>query len=155
MFAGLISFLGGSVFRMIWGELSSWITKKQDHAQEIERMKLESALEAQRYERDMARLKLQSELAVKEVVVQTDAALQKISADAWGNAVEAVGRTTGIKFIDVWNGIIRPFLATMAISLIVAEVVRSGFVLTEWDRELMGAILGIYVADRTMSKIGK
>ena len=155
MFSALISFLGGSVFRMIWGEISSWVTKKQDHAQEIERMKLESSLEAQRHVRDLERLRLQSDLGVKEVVVKTDAEMQRISADAWLDAVRSVGRTTGIKFIDVWNGIIRPLLATLAIALIVAEAVKNGFILSDWTRELVGAILGIYVADRTLSKKGK
>ena len=41
MFSALFSFLGGSVFRMIWGEVSSFIEKRQEHAQEIERMRLQ------------------------------------------------------------------------------------------------------------------
>ena len=32
MFATLISFFGGSVFRMLWGEISSFMNKKQDYA---------------------------------------------------------------------------------------------------------------------------
>jgi hypothetical protein len=30
----ILSFLGGSVFRMLWGEISSWMNKQQDHAHE-------------------------------------------------------------------------------------------------------------------------
>lgn len=32
MFSALFSFLGGSVFRMIWGEVANFVQKKQDHA---------------------------------------------------------------------------------------------------------------------------
>ena len=39
MFSALFSFLGGSVFRMVWGEVSTWVTAKQDHAHENEKMK--------------------------------------------------------------------------------------------------------------------
>jgi hypothetical protein len=46
-------------------------------------------------------------------------------------------------------------LATLAISVVIAEIVRNGFTLSEWDRELVGAILGIYVADRSLLKRGK
>lgn len=155
MFAGLISFLGGSVFRMIWGEISAWITKKQDHSYEIERLNLESALEAARHSRDLERLRLQADLNVREVQVASDAALKKIEADAWLDAVQAVGQQTGIKFLDIWNGVIRPLLATLAISVVVAEIIRNGFVLSDWDRELVAAILGIYVADRSLQSRGK
>ena len=37
MISALVSFLGGSVFRMLWGEISAWLTKAQDHKHEIER----------------------------------------------------------------------------------------------------------------------
>ena len=42
MFSALFSFLGGSVFRMIWGEISSFIEKKQEHnaAKDTGEMKL-------------------------------------------------------------------------------------------------------------------
>ena len=40
-------------------------------------------------------------------------------------------------------------------AMVVFEVVKNGFILTEWDRELVGGILGIYIADRHLSKRGK
>jgi hypothetical protein len=110
---------------------------------------------AQTHAQNLEAIRVQSELGVKTVAVQKDADLARIDASAWAEAVAAVGRTTGIKFLDMWNGSIRPALATIAIALVVFEVVKAGFVLTEWDRELVGAILGIYVADRTLSKRGK
>jgi hypothetical protein len=155
MISGLISFLGGSAFRLIWGEISAYLTKRQEHAQELERMRLQDDLEKSRHERDMARLKLQSDLGVKEVQIAGDLAIGKVEVDAWLDAVRAVGKQTGIKIIDVWNGGIRPLLATLAIAVVIAEIAKNGFNLNDWDRELVGAILGIYVADRTLAKRGK
>ena len=155
MFSALFSFLGGSAFRMIWGEISSYFNKKLEHAQEVERMKLESDLEAERHERDMTRLRLQADLNVREVQVVNDAALSKVEVDAWAQAVADVGKQTGIKFLDIWNGSVRPLLATLAIVVVVAEIAINGFTLNDWDRELVAAILGIYVADRTLQKRGK
>lgn len=153
--SAIISFLGGSVFRMVWGEVSAYFTRKQEHAQELDRMKLQNEMEAARHDRDQARIKLQADLGVREVQIAADAAIQKTEADAWLQAVRDVGRQTGIKFLDIWNGAVRPLLATLAIGVVVAEIAKNGFVLTDWDRELVAAILGIYVADRSLVKRGK
>ena len=153
--SAIISFLGGSVFRMVWGEISSYITRWQDHKHEIELQNLQAKLESERHERDMARLKLQAELGVKEIQVQSDAILSKVEADAWLQAVKDVGQKTGILFLDIWNGSVRPLLATIAIGVVVFEIIKNGGTLSDWDRELVAAILGIYVADRTLAKRGK
>lgn len=153
--SALISFLGGSAFRMIWGEVSAYFSKKQDHAQELERMRLESDMEKERHTRDLQRIKLQSDLGIKEVEIKHDAELEKIESDAWSELVRGTAKSTGVKVIDTWNGAIRPLLASLAIAVVVAEIVTNGFMLSEWDRELVAAILGIYLADRSLSKRGK
>jgi hypothetical protein len=78
-----------------------------------------------------------------------------MDATAWMHAVSDVGKQTGIKFLDIWNGSVRPMLATIAIAVVLFEIIKTGFVLSEWDKELVSAILGIYVADRTLGKRGK
>lgn len=155
MFSALISFFGGSAFRMIWGEVSHWITARQDQAHEIERLKLQGDLDAKAHARNLESLRLQSELGVKTIEAQREADLDRLDVGAFATAVADVGRQTGIKIIDIWNGAIRPLLATLAIGVVVVEIGCNGFVLSEWDRELIGAILGIYVADRSLAKRGK
>lgn len=155
MISALLSFLGGSAFRMVWGEFSAWLTARQEHKHEIERMRAQGDLDAAAHARNIEALRLQSDLGVKTIEVQRDSALAQTEASAWADAVSAVGRTTGIKLLDIWNGIIRPLLATCALVFILAEIVQNGFVLSEWDRELFGAILGIFVADRSLNKRGK
>lgn len=153
--SALLSFLGGSAFRLIFGEVSSWITARQTHKQELAMMAAQAQLAAQTHTQNLEAIRVQAELGVKTIQVQKDADLARADVSAWAEAVAAVGRSTGIKFLDIWNGSIRPALATMAMAVVLFEVVRNGFVLSEWDRELVGAILGIYVADRQLSKRGK
>lgn len=151
----ILSFLGGNAFRLIFGEVASYFSKKQDHAQEVERLKIQGDLDAAQHARNLESIRVQSDLGVKMVQVQAEATLDRIDADAWAAAVSDVGKQTGIKWLDIWNGSIRPALATLAMAVVLFEVIKSGFVLSDWDRELVGAILGIYVADRHLSKRGK
>lgn len=153
--SALISFLGGSVFRMIWGEASAYFTRRQEHAQEIERLRLQEEMAATAHERNLAAIRLQSELGIKVIEVQRDADIDRIESGAWERAVDSVGKLTGIRFIDYWNQSIRPLLATLSILIVVAEVVALNFNLLEWHIALVTAILGIYVADRSLSKRGK
>lgn len=155
MFTALLSFLGGNAFRLIFGEVVAFLNKKQDHALEVERLRLQGELDAAQHARNLEAIRVQNELGVKVIQVQRDADLDRIDAGAWAAAVADVGRQTGLKLLDYWNGSVRPLLATLAILVVVAEIVRNGFVLSDWDRELVGAILGIYVADRSLARRGK
>lgn len=155
MFSALFSFLGGSVFRMIWGEVSDWVKKRQEHAQEIERIRLESGLEAERHARDLERIRLQHDIGVKEVTVAGDVAVQKLEAEAFVAAMREANRPTGVKWVDAWNGCIRPTAATIVLGIWAASLVARGFVPSQWDLELMGVVLGFYFADRSLGKRGK
>lgn len=155
MFSALFSFLGGSAFRMIWGEVASFFQKKQDHEFELERIRLQGAMEAAQHQRNQEAIKLQADLGIKVIEAQRDAAVTQIETDAWLAAVRDVGKQTGIKFLDIWNGSVRPLLATLAILVVVGEVIATGFILSDWHKELVAAILGLYVADRSLTKRGK
>lgn len=151
----ILSFLGGNAFRLIFGEIASFFSKKQEAEIELERIKAQGEIDAAQHARTMESIKTQAELGVKTIQVQAEAILDKVETDAWAQAVGDVGKQTGIKFLDIWNGSIRPALATMAMAVVLFEVFRNGFMLSDWDRELVGAILGIYVADRHLTKRGK
>ncbi|HET8871836.1 MAG TPA: hypothetical protein VFM48_15440 [Aquabacterium sp.] len=155
LFSALLSFFGGSAFRMIWGEVSHWLTEKQNHSFEIERLKLQGELDAAEHARNMESIKVQAELGVKTIQVQAQADLDRIEGSAWEKLVDSTTHLTGITFIDIWNGVIRPLLATLAIMVVIGEIIQNGFVLSDWDRELVAAILGIYVADRSLAHRGK
>jgi hypothetical protein len=140
---------------MLFGEISSWMNKKQDHAHEMDRMRLQSDLENMQHMRNQEALKLQSELGIKLVQVQAEAVVDQIEADGWLEAVKGTTKTVGIWFIDAWNGIIRPLVATWAVIMVTLHFASTGWILDDNGWGLCGAALGIYLADRSLFKRGK
>lgn len=155
MFGALFSFLGGSVFRMIWGEVAGFVQKRQDHAHELEMMKVQAQLEDARAERQMAQIKQQSELGIKEVQIAGDLAIQKSEADAFLAAMQTATKPIGIVWVDAWNGSIRPSAATIALAIWLFALIQAGFIPTDYDKDLIGVIIGFYFADRSLGKRGK
>lgn len=155
MLETLFSFLGGTAFRMVWGELSSFFTRRQDHQFEVERMRLQEQLDAAQHARNLEAIRVQADMQVQVVRVQGEAAVGTAEADAWKLAVESVGRSTGIWFVDAWNGIIRPMVATICVVLWVGHVHTLGWRLDEQSWAILGAALGLYLADRALVKRGK
>ncbi len=151
----ILAFLGGSAFRAIWGELSSWITAKQEHAHELERMRLQGDLEEAQHGRNLESIKVQAELGVQTIRVHSEADIDKIDAQGWASAVSESMKPSGIKVVDGWNQSIRPLAASIAIFLWVVALNAQGFQMSDWDRELVGVILGFFFASRVLSKAGK
>ena len=154
MLSAILSFLGGSVFRMLWGEISAWLTAKQGHAHEIERMRLQMEVDAAAFERNQAGLKLQSELQIKTIAVQSEAAVATIEATGWLEAVKATAIITGIRWVDGWNASIRPGVATWSVLMLTAEAAGT-LKLNEGCASVCFAALGLYLADRSLQKRGK
>ena len=113
--SALISFLGGGVFRMVWGEVSHYFTAKQEHQQEIERLELQDKLDASQQLRVMDSLRLQAELGVKTIEAQAEAAVAEVEADGWLETIKGTTKAVGIAFVDAWNAMIRPGVATWSI----------------------------------------
>lgn len=155
MFSAILSFLGGGVFRMILGEVSTWLTKKQDHAHEVERMRLQGELDAAQHLRNQDSIRLQAELGVKTIQMQADADMGRLETEGWTAATREAMKPTGIMVVDVWNGVIRPLCATIAIWLWVVALNAQGWKMGDWDRELVGMILGFFFVSRQMQKAGK
>jgi hypothetical protein len=154
MISALLSFLGGSVFRMLWGEIASWINKKQDHTHEIERMKLQGELEAAQHARNLEAIKIQAELGVKVIEAQAQSAVDQLEAEGWLEAVKSTGRKVGIAWVDAWNQVIRPGLATWSIFMLTCNEFGV-FKISEETATVCFASLGIYLADRALGKRGK
>ena len=163
MFETAITFLGGTAFRLVFGSVMDWFKAKQDHQHELEMQRLQSELESSRHTRDMERIQMQSALNVKEIQVVGDVAEQKLMADAFLEAVKATGTKTGVAVVDAWNASIRPAGATFSLAVWIGSVlaayfaadaalVASGTVLTDFDRSLISAFLGVFVGDRIHTK---
>lgn len=150
----LFSFLGGSVFRMIWGEVSAWMTERQNHKYEIERMRLQGELDAGQHARNLESIRVQAELGVQTIRVQAEADIERVQADGWLEAVKATGKAIGVAWVDAWNAVIRPGVATWAVVMITLSEFAV-IALSENALSVCSAALGIYLADRALFKRGK
>lgn len=155
MFSALFSFLGGSVFRMIWGEIAAFVQAKQEHAFELERLKLQEGLDAAQHARTQDTLKLQAELGVQTIRVQAEADTGRIETEGWAAAVASAMKPTGVAWVDAWNGSVRPAAASIALILWVGALNAQGWKMTEWDMQLVGVVLGFFFASRELTKRGK
>lgn len=156
MLTGLLSFLGGSAFRMLWGEISQWWTRRQDHKFELERLRLQESLDAAQHARNLEAMKFQAEQGIKVIEVAARAEVSKEEAAAWHDVVKATTTVTGIWLVDLWNAVIRPAGATWAIAMLSAN--EFGWLthpLSEETRAVCYAFIGLFVADRTLGKRGK
>lgn len=154
MFAALLSFLGGSVFRMLWGEVSAWLNKAQDHQHELERMRLQADLDDRRHAREQEAIRTQAEMQVQVIRVQGEQAVNEVEANAWLEAVKATGRAIGIAWVDAWNAAIRPGVATWAVCMLTLEAFKL-VTLSEMAASVCAAALGLFLADRALAKRGK
>lgn len=150
----LISFLGGSIFRMLWGEISHWLTSRQDHRHELDRLRFQAEQDEKQHARNLEAIKVQAQLGVKTIQVQAEAAIDKIEAEAWLETVKSTTKQTGVQWLDSWNASIRPFVASWAIVMIsLGEF--AVFTMSENALAVCSAALGIYLADRNLFKRGK
>jgi len=155
MLEALFSFLGGSVFRMVWGEVSAWYNKRQDHVFEIERLRLQGDLDAAQHTRTQEMLRLQNELGIQMVEAKAEADIGVEEAEAFTKAMQNAFKPTGWAFVDIWNGIIRPAAATIALALWILKLNSQNWLMQEWDITLAGTVLGFFFADRSLGKRGK
>lgn len=153
--SAILTFLGGGAFRAIWGELSAYMTKRQEHKLEIERLRVQGELDAAQHQRQMASIQLQHQMGVETIRVQSEAATEASAAAAFQEAIARAAQPTGIAWVDAWNGCIRPAFATAALFLWVLCLHQQGWRPNEWDLSLIGAVAGFYFADRTLRKRGK
>lgn len=155
MLEAFLMFLGGSTFRAIWGEVAAFVTKRQDHQQELALMAMQQRTDAQRHSQQVEMIRIEAERQVQVIRVQGDADVARIESDAWLDAVRATSRPSGVRWVDGWNGAIRPGLATLAGTLIVGDFVSGGYVLSDAGWAIVSAALGVFLADRALRYQGK
>jgi hypothetical protein len=153
--SALLSFLGGSAFRAVWGEFSSWMNKRQEHRYEIERMQLQGKLDTDTHARNMESQRLQAELGIKTIEVKSEADQAILAAEAFRDAMKQAAVPTGIVWVDAWNASVRPAFASVVLFLWLRALQQQAWATNDWDRNLMAGICGFYFADRMLGKRGK
>ncbi len=157
--SAILSFLGGSAFRAIWGEFSAWFTKRQEAKLEITRMKMQGELDAASHGRMLQSIELQHRLGVETIRVKADAALDELDAQIFRDAQARANVPTGIKWVDAWHGSMRPAFYTLALSIVLLVCFNAGWSIERLQTagmiDLTFTIIGFLFADRTMGKRGK
>lgn len=150
--SALIPFLTGAVGRALIGRGIAWLEQKQADRRELALLEAQEKIVQAAHLRQLETIKLQHQLGVEQIHVQSDADVSKLEADAFKEAMKVANQPTGIRWVDAWNGVIRPSTATIAIALWLLSVLKAALVITEWDRNLIASVLGYYFADRHIGK---
>lgn len=152
IFSAILSFLGGATARALIGHVISWLEKKQAHAQEQDSLRLQAELDQGRHQRQKELIELQAGLNVTEIKLVGEQASDLEAAKAFTEAMKRANAPTGNRFIDAWNGGVRPATATLALGLWAAKFIQGGLVVTAWDESLIGSVIGFFFADRQLGK---
>lgn len=155
MISALLSFLGGSAFRLLMGEIVGFLKSRQDQRHEVEMMRVQAELAAAEHARNLEAIRVQAELGVQTIKVQGDADVAIEEARAFTALQREASKPTGIAWVDAWNASVRPSFATLSLALWGLSLWRRGFILSEWDTSLMAVIVGFYFADRSLRKVGR
>lgn len=157
--AGLLSFLSGGAFRALFGEVSTWLTKRQDHKYELQRMTLQNTLDAATHERNLAAQRQQAELGYKTINVQADADERRLEAQAWADATSRAQAPTGVRWIDAASALVRPAYAYWSLGLWglyeIRHMALTGWVISAFSLEIISAIIGFFFVNRHLAKSGK
>lgn len=152
----LLGMLGGGVFRLVPFLVDFFRAKREaDHEYRMTELQLKV---------DQARAAQAIDLANAQAAI----ALGQGEMDAWGKAIEAQGKATGIVWIDAISATVRPFLtyywvvglygSAKVIQVIVAFKAGApldAFVpilVTEFDRTVIGSMLSFWFIDRALRK---
>lgn len=151
----LLSLLGGGLFRLFPSVLE-FFSKKRDLEHELKLLDRQMDLEKLRWQFKSEEIKLQSEAATEA---------------AWASALPAAQGVirTGISWVDAVNASVRPVLTywwclglyTAYKFITVFVAVESGadlmtvanVLVTEFDRSVIGSIIGFWFLDRALRKL--
>ena len=151
---GILSFLGGTAFRWLFGELLGYLKARDEHARELAMLQLQHAQDRERHEWQQEAIQAQAAAGVKVIEAQAMAHTQAAADDAFLAAVAGVN-TAGQRadWIGAWNAAIRPGLATVGILLLVGNAVAPSYVtLSPLLVELICAVLGVFVGERIRAR---
>lgn len=154
MISGVISFLGGTAFRWLLGEVLGFFKARQEHQAEIERLRLqhEQARDRQVWQREA--VKAAADAGIKVIEAQSEAAREAAANAAHLAAVEGVNQASQrADWIGAWNASIRPALATVSILLLVGQALwPASVVLSALVLDLICAVLGVFVGERIRAR---
>lgn len=151
----LFSFLGSASLRWLLGELLGIIKAREDRRGEFEMIRLQADIDRERAERQRQAVADAAAAGVKLVEAQREASAGDFADRMTLEALQQIGRPSGVAWVDAWNGAIRPALASAAILLLVGSAIwPAHVVLTGALGEVVCGVLGLYVGGRVHLKGG-
>lgn len=145
---GLLSFLGGTAFRWIFGEALDFFKKKQEFQSELELRRLEHEQERERHQWQQEAIRAHAEMGIKVIEAQADADERRGAAQVFLAAVQGVNKASErTDWVGKWNAAIRPALATVAMVCLVGESLHL-MTLSALFAEVSCAVLGVFVGER-------
>ncbi|MGL4398547.1 MAG: hypothetical protein ACRCXD_01650, partial [Luteolibacter sp.] len=147
--SGITGFAGAAALKTIFGELVGHIQRRADHKQEMERLEKSEKAEQAAHDRRKEIIELEHTKGLKVVTVKAEFDARAQGVEIWGEGVRATMRTVGVPWIDGWNAGIRPAMASIALTLLTLQAFGA-VDLDEMQQAWIGAIIGLFVADRDL-----
>lgn len=161
LLTGAASLLGGGAFRTIIGVATDYLGKAQAHKHEVELLKLSEANAATASVREIAQIKMQADLGMKQISLVGGIEYEKRLLDieekdaiTYSIAQAGASRSTGIAWVDAINASMR--FSFFYVSLVLWVCNELGLrTLSENGWVIVGAVFGFVLADRHLLKSGK
>lgn len=145
----LMSFLGSAVFRWLLEKVFSLAERKQDHGQEIERMRVQAEVDAAQHLRNLEMLRIQADLKLDLIKEEHRGAYEAAEGEAFIESIRSA-RPSGVRWVDAWNALIRPLVSTVCVALWAMSLVERDFQPNEFDLALIGAVIGWHFGTRSL-----
>jgi len=151
---GLLSFLGGTAFRWLFGALIDQWNSYQEHKHEVAMLELQHKIDADKNQWQREAIKLQAEMGVKVIEAQTAAASSAAADAAFNLAIQGVNEASRREdWVGKFNAFIRPELAQVSILLLAGSAIWPQHItLTPLVTEVICGVLGVFVGDRINKK---
>ena len=153
----LLGMLGGGVFRLI-PFVVDFFKQKNDQAHELAMTQLQLQIDAAK-----------AVQAIDLAHAQAGIALNQGEMEAWGKAIDGQSKLTGIAWLDGLSASVRPMLTYYwcvglygsSKVILVTVAYQSGaalsayvpILITEFDRSVIGSMLGFWFVDRALRKM--
>ena len=151
----LFSFLGSASLRWLVGELLGIFKAREDRRAEIEMIKLQADLAREQAERQRQAVAEAALAGVKLVEAQREASAGDFADRMTLEALQQIGRPSGVPWVDALNASVRPVLAYVSLLLLAGSAIaQEHVVITGMVGEVACGALGLYVGGRVHLKGG-
>jgi putative Ca2+/H+ antiporter (TMEM165/GDT1 family) len=154
MMAGFLSFIGGTAFRWLFGEMIGFFKAREENRIELERIRLEHEHAKERAEWQRQAVADAAAQGIKVVEAQSEAYAARAADDAFLSAIGGVNEASKrADWIGAFNALIRPELAQVSIILLVCHAFwPDAVVITGIVGEVICGALGLFIGERISKK---